>query len=372
MPQIAVICDYAGSYGRNVLRGIVRFAREVGDWEFTLPAMFTFLPIDHIGFAHADGLIAMVHNEELAQRIRSSGVPTVNVSAALADLDLPTVLPDDRQVGRVAYAYFRERGFRSLAFCGVPGVYWSAVRRDVFLEEAAKDDLTCVVLEAYPELPPEWFRTLPKPAAVFACNDRWGWHALDACRLAGVRVPEDVAILGVDDDELVVGLTSPPLSSIPTPGERIGYEAAALLSRILEGKTPPVAPIRLPVGTVITRQSSDVLAIGDPLVAGALKLLREAGAETPHVDELARALGVSRRSLERQFRAALGRSPAEEIRRSTIERAKQLLADTDLTIGKIADRLGFSSQSRFAAVFHAEVGHTPTAFRSHFRLGRQH
>lgn len=370
MPQIGIIIDYAGSYGRNVLRGIMRFARENPGWEFTMPAMFTFLPPDHIALDGMEGLIAMVHSRELADRILAKGLPTVNVFGGLDLPDIPTVLPDDRQVSKLAYAYFRERGYRHFAFAGMKDIHWSEVRRDGFRREVEADDLECHVLEVGADLPPEWFRALPKPVAVFACNDRWGWHVADACRVGGVHVPEELAILGVDDDELVVGLARPPLSSIPVPSERVGYEAAALLNRMLHGQTPPLSTVRLPVGTPITRQSSDVLAIADPLVAGALRLIRAGGPSPPSVEELADKLNVSRRSLERQFRAALGRSPAEEIRRSTLERAKQMLADTDLTVSEVANRLGFSTQTRFGVVFRAHVGHTPSAFRSHFRPRR--
>jgi len=180
-------------------------------------------------------------------------------------------------------------------------------------------------------------------------------------------VPEDVAVVGVDNDDLLCELARPSLSSVIVPAERVGYEAAALLDRLLAGNKPPRDPLLIPPPGVVSRKSSDVLAIDDPVVAQAVRFLRDSAHLPLRVSDVLRAVPVSRRALERRFQAVLGRGLAKEIRRLHVNQAKQLLANSELPMQTIAERCGFSSQYHFSRTFRKAVGTTPTAYRAEIR-----
>jgi LacI family transcriptional regulator len=195
----------------------------------------------------------------------------------------------------------------------------------------------------------------------------WGLQVVEACRLAGLRVPDEVAVVGVDNDDLFCGLARPSLSSIIVPAERIGFEAAAVLERLLAGAKAPRNPRLIPPAGVVTRQSSDVLAGGDPDVTAAVRFIRDHGHRPISVEDVLRAVPVSRRSLERRFRALLGRGLGEEIRRAHLQRAKDLLAATALSVTEVAGQAGFAGVHYLSRVFRQETGLTPTAYRRQVR-----
>jgi LacI family transcriptional regulator len=209
-----------------------------------------------------------------------------------------------------------------------------------------------------------WLQALAKPVGIFAGHDVWALQVVEACRFAGLRVPEDIAVVGVDNDDLLCELARPSLSSVIVPAERVGYEAAALLDRLLAGQQPPRQPVFIPPPGVVSRQSSDVLAIEDPVVAQAVRFLRDSAHLPLRVADVLRAVPVSRRALERRFQAVFERGLAAEIRRLRIDKARQLLAESDLPMNRIAERSGFSSQYQLSRAFRREVGTTPTAYRS--------
>jgi len=208
-----------------------------------------------------------------------------------------------------------------------------------------------------------WLTALPKPVAILASNDVPARHLADACLALGLVVPEEVAILGVDNDESECQLSRPPLSSIAVAGERIGFEAASMLDDLICGRRRAVTTIWVPPVRVETRQSTDTLAIDDPLVASALALIRTHFAEGCSVGFLADRLATSRRTLERSFRSHLSRSVLDEIRRVRIERVRELLSETSLPMPLIAARTGFGNARRLAVVFRQVTGTTPTRFR---------
>jgi LacI family transcriptional regulator len=208
---------------------------------------------------------------------------------------------------------------------------------------------------------------------LFACNDVWGCQLSEACRQSEVAVPEEVAILGVDNDDLLCELARPSLSSVAVPGEAIGFEAAALLDRMLRrgrGEARPGTrkpPLLLPPRQVVTRRSSDILAVDDPYVAEALGVIRRRSGRATSVDDVVDLVPLSRRSLERRFRNCLGRGVWEEIRRVQVERAKELLAGTELPMSAVAAAAGFSESKQLSVVFRQETRMTPTAFRRQTR-----
>ena len=212
-----------------------------------------------------------------------------------------------------------------------------------------------------------WLRQLPKPVGVFAANDLWGLPVVEACRIAGLSVPDDVAVLGADNDELRCELARPSLSSIVSPAERVGYEAASLLEHLIHGAEPPAKPLLIPPIGVVTRQSSDVLAGCDPEVTAAVRFIRENAHRPLSVNDVLRKAPMSRRSLERHFRSILERSVGAEIRHVHLERVRDLLASTALRMDEVASRSGFTSVHYMSRIFRRETGMTPTAYRRQVR-----
>src|SRR5688572_17176587 len=317
------------------------------DWEFAMPPMYRLSRHGRLDPRQLDGVIAMLHDERSARPFQQSRVPVVNTARTLSlerlqSAHLHSVLPDDEAVGRMAYRYFRERGFTNFAFCGHPTGDWSLARQHAFARAAQADGFECRVAVHADEVPAKWVASLPRPTALLAANDRYSWYAVDACRIAGRKIPDDVAILGVDNDELTVAMARPALSSIELPGFRIGEEAAALLGALMSGAQVPPVPRLLPPESVISRTSTDVLAMDDEAVVQALRFIRANAAKPITVNDVLDAVPLGRRSLERRFRNALGRSLLDEIRQVHIERAKRLLIDTTLEMPVIARESGFA------------------------------
>ena len=190
----------------------------------------------------------------------------------IEELRLPTILPDDAAVGRMAYQYFYERGFRSFGFCGHPKASWSRIRREAFAEGARRDKLYFSYANVADGVPHEWILSLPRPCAVLGANDRYAWHVIDACRENNISVPEDIAVLGVDNDALLTEMVRPTLSSINLGAERIGFQAAELLARLMRRKQAWTAPLEIAPFGVVTRHSTDVMNINDQAVAEAVQL----------------------------------------------------------------------------------------------------
>ena len=208
-----------------------------------------------------------------------------------------------------------------------------------------------------------WVLSLPRPVGVMACNDDRGQQVLDACRRVNVLVPEEVAVIGVDNDEILCSLSSPPLTSVDINTVQVGFEAAALLDRLMAGRRPPAEPFLLPPRGVVPRESTDVLATDDRELAAAIRFIRDHACDGLRVKELVRKTGLSRRALERRMEKLLGRSPKEEITRVQIERAKRLLTETDLSAATVAEKCGYSQPKYFSQVFHGKVGLPPGAYR---------
>ena len=296
-------------------------------------------------------------------------------------LGLPRIQSDQAAIGRLAAEHLMERGFRRFAYCGFTGHAWSTKRRAGF-EDALGAASEVVAAHESPWGGPsahpweqeqkrigDWLRTLPRPVGVFACNDLRGQHVLDACQRVGLAVPEEVAVVGVDDDPLVCELCNPPLSSVVPNPERIGYEAADLLARLIAGEKPATAEILVAPLGVTARQSTDVLAIDDPHVAAAVRYIREHACAGASVGDVLARVPLSRTILERRFRKYLGRSPQAEIRFVQLKRVKQLLAETDLRLERIAELAGFEHPEYLSVVFKRETGQTPGRYRRQVQRG---
>ena len=372
--QVALLIETSNAYARGLLQGIVHYIREHQPWSFHL--MEQGRGDDPPAWLEAwkgDGIIARIETPRIASAVVRAGLPAVDVSAARLVPDLPWVETDDQQIAQLAAEHLLERGFKHFAFCGDARFNWSVWRENHFCAriEAAGHcahryrpaEITARDVAADAAELRRWLLALPKPVGIVACYDIRGQQVLDACRGAGLTVPEDVAVIGVDNDALLCDLASPPLSSVIPNTHRTGYEAAALLDRLMAGKrVPPKPHLIAPLG-VAARQSTDVLAVEDREIARAVQFIREHACAGINVGDLLRAVPLSRRVLEQRFQRLLGHTPREEILHVRLDRVKQLLAETDLPLYLIAERTGFEHVEYLSVVFKRETGRTTSAFR---------
>ena len=320
----------------------------------------------------------------VVQRLR---VPTVYLRNVPPELKVPSVLTDNAAASRIAFEHLRDRGFRHFAFCGFNGADYSDERRDAFVSAANAVGLRTHIYTG--KFQPydvdtagyeheglkdaghvaQWIKELPKPVGLMACNDMRGRQVLDACRAVGVAVPDDVAVVGVDNDEVLCDLSNPTLSSVVPNTQRIGYEAAALLARMMSGRKGPSSALFIEPTGVLTRRSSEVLAVEDRQIAAAAHFIREHACEGIDVGDLLRHVPLSRSTLERRFAAIMGRSPKDEILRVRLNRAKQLLVETGFSLALIAEKIGLEHTEYFGRIFKKKVGLTPAKFRSQTRAG---
>jgi LacI family transcriptional regulator len=377
LPNIAVLVEPSRSYGRNVLRGIADYARIHGPWIFHFSVDAPLRSVPSRDLWDGDGIIAQPHqNKELLEQLRASGMPVVSLSGPPGFSGFPSVRPNQEAVPKLALDHFRQRGFVRFAYVGSPSERFWPRTGEMFKGMCEEAGYTCETYEASYDsalhsphkLAPmsEWLKSLKKPIALLAGNDARAREVLDACRLANLHVPEAVAVLGVNDDELICELANPPLSSIIHNARRVGHEAAAILDRMMNGEKVKDDVVIDPVG-VKSRQSTDLLAIEDPEIATAVRFIRENACSGIRVDDVLDQIPLSRRAMETRFRNAVGRPPHMEIRRVQLERVKELLVGSDYKLEKIADMTGFSSAQYLAGLFHRVVGMTPGSWRSNGR-----
>jgi LacI family transcriptional regulator len=373
MIKIAIMLEFAGSYGRGVLQGVMEYANLRTDWEFLMPPMYS-LTSRRTDWRAADGIIAMVHDAPTIREFQRAGIPLVNSARTLSadklrELNVPSALPDDAEVGRIAFDYFWERQFRAFGFCGHPTASWSHLRRNAFAEKCQEHEVHFSETADAEQVSPGWVLSLPRPCAVLAANDRYAWHAIDICRENGIAVPEEIAVLGVDNDLLLTKMVRPTLSSVDLGAERMGFEAAKMLERIIRGKKVGKDLVEIAPDGVITRHSTDVLNIEDPAVAEAARFIREHAAESIGVEDVLHKVAMSRRNLERRFKKAMHHSLLDDIRRVKLDRAARLLRETNLSIEHVAAQSGFNSHVRFTTVFRDHMNATPSAYRKSHRTG---
>lgn len=360
--RIGLVIDVVGAYGRGVVRGIMAYAKP-RNWVVAIEPRWSFEDSPEVEDWDVEGVIAFVYSEAFQRRVIKRKVIATNVSNFIPDIRLPTVIPDDAGVARLAVDYFRERGFKHFGFYGPLEHGFSFLRQEAYAARVREIGGTLHVCNPRAQDTVAWARDTPKPAAVFACNDQWAHQFLKDCRRASIDVPGEISILGVDNDDLVNALVHPSLSSIELPTERIGFEAAQMLDRLLDGEPAPAEPVRLPPIGVVTRQSTDISAISDADVLAAIAFIRQHHDKPIRVEDVVAAVPLGRRTLERRFRTATGRSMLSEIRRAHIEHAKQLLRATQLSMDAIAKACGFSNISRFGITFRDLTGMTPSEFR---------
>ena len=385
LPRVALLVETSTEYGRGLLRGIVKYVRLHGPWEFSVaPGHFEHVLPKPSGWS-GNGIIARIRSPEMASLIRLKGLPFVASS-----LDEATSLSygdcfgeirtSSKAIAMMAAKHLQEQGLRQFAFCGFFGCPWSLRREKVFSEAVRLAGFPCSTyhvrmanwlqspkwMKTWEREQPglmEWLKSLPKPVGLMACNDFCGFNVLQTCARAGLRAPEDVAVVGVDNDEMMCEVSSPWLSSVALDLEKAGYMAAKLLDDLMSGKPCDGRLVKVEPTHVVARESTDVIVQQDPLVANALRFIRNHAGRPIGVPEVAGGVGVCRRTLERRFSRAIGRSPLKEIARCRVDRAKRLLLETDLPQHRVATAAGFRGLKALNRTFREIEGIPPRCFR---------
>jgi LacI family transcriptional regulator len=386
IPKVALFFETSAVNDRRTMRGIAKYASLRGPWIFytklhpfymmrgkdiwrkrILPELKSWGP---------DGIIAHV-DERRAGDLIALNVPIIHESMAESKIGGRIAFGDDNlSIGKAGAEYFLNMGFKNYAFCGFVGISWSHTRSEAFCKRISAAGFEVFTYQGYAsnirqkffvieDQKPlcDWLKSLPKPVAVMACNDARAQQIIDACNFSDIEIPDNVAVLGVDNDDLVCDLTSPQISSVAIGSEKMGYEIANLLDNLMAGKKPKQTVVANHPTHVVARQSTEILAIDDPDVAKAVKFIRNHRRSEITVDDVVEATCLGRRALENRFRKILRRPIFHEIRRVRVEQVARMLLETTLPVYRIADELGYSSSEHIARPFRAEMGMSPQEYR---------
>lgn len=373
LPSVAILVDTSRSYGRDIVRGIRRYAAEHGPWSLYLePRDLRSSFPGWLKNWHGDGILSRTVDETLLRQLKATKLPVVELRTTVLKHPFPYVGMDNSVIGSRVAAHFRALGFEHFACVQDASENFYLERRDTFLQAVAEAGFDCPVFrsrhtdwEQHQKELASWLHHLAKPAGVFAVNDQMGFWVLDAARRAGIAVPEELAVVGAENDNMLCETASPPLSSVKLRGQAVGYDAARVLDEWMTKKRipkPGERHLHAP-GDIVTRQSSDIVAVEDPRIAAALRFIRQNATAPLDVARVARECALSRSVLERRMKALIGRSPGEEIARLRFAAVEKLLLQTDLTLDAIAAKCGFTHPQYMAEAFRKRTGMTPGTFR---------
>lgn len=370
--RVQLMIDPTLDYFREATLGVRQYGFETGRIEI----IDRWLEYERFNLAalvqrdRVQGIVAAVHWPRLEAKLARLAIPVVNVSNTMPLPRLAIVTQDDHEVGRLAHEHLALSGCRQFAFWGQSHALYSMERLEGFRAGLAATGGSLDVLHTPPRYGPQeyrrirrWLSRMKPPLAVFAVLDAFAVLVLRAARELNWRVPEDVAVLGAGDDDFLVGFERVPLSSIRLPARRIGYEAGAEIDRLIGGGTAGDRRVRLAPLGLHARQSTDTIFVRDEAVVKALRHIRNHATSSPYVGDIARAAGIARTTLQKRFRAVIGRTVLDEIQRVRIEHAKQLLRSSDLKLETISERCGFANSQRFSLLFRERTGLPPGRFR---------
>jgi len=377
--RVALLIEETGEIGRGLLRGIAQYSQTHSPWTFYREVQFFERMTQKERFQrikdwNPDGII-MREQGRIDAPLLELGIPVIYSAHRRGQASgIPNILGDNQSIGIMAADYLIGKGFRFFGFCGFQNIWWSVDRGRFFAERLSAKGFSATVFlsrtghkfrtgKDESDLMEGWIKTLPKPCAVFACTDALCRQLSEACNCAKVKVPEEVALLGVDNDELICKFTSPPLSSILLNAEKAGYDAASVLHRMMQGENMGEVTIPMLAPHVVTRQSTDIVAIDDPIVATALNYIREHYRKGITVIEIAHEAGVSRRVLELHFRKSMDRSVYEEVLRLRMNHACVMLMETNLSVARISEVLNYDEIKYFSSGFKKIIGVSPLTYR---------
>jgi LacI family transcriptional regulator len=381
MRHVALVYDGKLPYDLKVMSGVAQYLQEGADFiPYTEEDALKNQKLPDLRAWRGDGIIADFDAPSVAAAVLKSNLPVVGFGGGFGwypqNSGIPYFFSDQRLIGEMAADHLIERGLRNFAYCDYarsPTNVWSEERQRSFAARLAKAGFDCPIFSPRHKTVRQWHTVLdslgkwllelPKPVGVMGANDRRAHHVLEACRAHHIRVPDEVAVLGVDNDEMLCNLSNPALSSIEQGAKEIGYRAAQLLDKMMSGAKPSkvrhvIAPIE-----VVTRQSTDVLAISDEVASKAMAFIRDNAQLGIHVEDVVAAVGMSRSTLESRFRASVGRTVHEVIRHIQLTRARHLISETNLAMKEIAASTGFKSVQHMTSLFGESFGVTPARYR---------
>ena len=376
-PRVALLIETASSYGRGLLRGISRYARLHGPWSFFLEPGGQEENPPPLREWGVDGVITLLRTRRQARRLLAARLPLVDLDFTIPGLVPWGVCNDEVGVATLAAEHLLSRGLRHFAFVGgsePEDSLWEIQRRDAFVAALGRSGFETRVYP-WPALPwgreqkrlARWLKRLPRPVGVLASNDQRARHLLEAARLGGVAVPDELAVIGVDNDETLCELSTPSISSIALDTDAIGYEGAALLHALMRGRRAPKKMVLVPPLGVVARRSTDLLAMADPAVVAAVRFMDANLGRPIRIADVLSVAGLSRKTLEVRFRKSIGRTPHEELQRRRLERVKSLLRQTGSPLKQIAKATGFTYVEHLHRIFRQHAGMTPSEYR---RQGR--
>jgi LacI family transcriptional regulator len=388
MIKIILLSDFAEEYNKNLLRGITRYSKDHGPWTFCrMPTYYReTMGMDAVlQWAkewEADGIIGQFYNNEEIKKFTAAKIPVIAQDFKERFTDIPNITGSYRETGRLGAEYFLMKGFKNFAFYGFNNIVWSRERAEGFesrIQEAGhkvhsyelKDTSSMDQWYYKSSALSVWLNSLPKPIALMTCDDNQGNHIIEAAGHAGIRIPDEIAVLGVDNDETICDLSDPPLSSIGLDTEKGGYEAARLMEHMIETKTCSAADIVVKATQIITRHSTDIFASKDKYIVSALKYIHDNLDKNLKVDQVLREVPLSRRSLEKRFVQTTGYPVYEYIYNQRIEKFTQKLLETDMTIFEIALDLGLNDSKNIARQFKQIKGLTPMEYRKTYMVTKQ-
>lgn len=373
--RVAILVETSRSYTRDILSGVRRYMEKYGSWSTFLELRAFDSPAPPwLENWDGDGILCRTHSQEMADLIASSGVPSVELRSTNFNRSMPSVGMDNALIGEMVAEHFLNRGYRRFAAYTLDTEAYFRERVRKFVSRLERDEFACELLPSHGESSPDdwerhqsalidWLGSLQKPVGIFAANDQLGVRLLDACRRAGTAVPEEVAVVGCENESTLCDFASPTLTSVKFDGESVGYEAAKILNRLMNGDEVPAESVLLPPRGIEVRGSSDEFVIEDPIALRAAKLIRELAFSDISVGEIAARLQVSRSTLERRMKASLRRGPKDELLRVRFREVNRLLRNTDLTIDVIAESTGFRHAHYLQTAFRERYGMTPGQYR---------
>ncbi len=373
MPKVILLLETSRAFGRGLLYGIARYSKLHGPWSFYREPRSLQSAIPRLAKWNANGII--MRNSVISRQLMDLKLPTIMVLHETSRFgDLPVVTTDCRSIVLLAAEHLLNKGLRHFAYCGIDEFHWSENRKEYF--RAIMNDAGFAIhvyerprsrkirsWEDEQSSIEEWLSTLPKPIGIMTCNDDRGQHVLEACKIRGFRIPEDVACIGVDNDALLCDLSDPPLTSVALNYESAGYYMAELLDRLMKGEPMQGQEIYVRATHVVVRQSTDILAIDDANVAAAIRFIRQNARKKIFVDDVVFQTSLSRRSLEGHFREVIHRSIQEEIRRVRTEQISKMLIETNMPISEITSVFNFTDVEHISRYFRREKGVGPREYR---------
>lgn len=380
-PKVLLVFRSRLEENLNILRSLAKFKRYHTHWHVFVDDQARCVRNPELLVGQDwDGIICKESSDLFYEKVHELGISCVDMSDdILRHEDCPKIRPNNPAIGHVCAEHFIEKGFRHFGFCGFSNEIWSGERRDGFIEGLGLASRTCTVFETeYPgvSLPSwefaqeeemeKWLATLPKPVAIMACNDMRAVHVVNACIKAKLKIPEEVAILGTNNDSVRCELSTPSISSVPVDVSEYARRAGELLDAMLENQPlniPATGEILIDPLDVVTRRSTSILAVEDQSVAAALHLIRENACTGISVDEVARRVHISRSLLEKRFRVHVGRSPQVEIRHAQVFKIKELLVETEYSLARVAEMTGFEHPEYMSVVFKRLTDTTPSSYR---------